>query len=148
MFLISYHIDLSNYIYSRLSYPRVYWKGYTSLHRIDRPWCSRKWWVIHSSRDAATNYAIFRRVQYGVMYWLNTARLDEFTYWKYLKMRFACKCAVGGYFILFCMNKYWFGGIDEIELMLSLKLLLVNGEELVKRWWTSSSWIVFSVKVN
>ena len=48
-------------------------------------------------------------------------------------MRFAWnfKCAAGGYFILFCMNKYWFGGIDAIELTLSLKLLLVNGEELV-----------------
>ena len=56
--------------------------------------------VIQGLLDAATKFGIIRHVEYGVMYWLHIARLDEFTHCGYLNMgqffAWILKCKSGG----------------------------------------------------
>ena len=84
---------------------------------LDWPRRIGNWWVIHSLYD--TTYAILRHVQYGVTYWLHTARLGEFTHWESLNMTlwfaWIWSIQLEEKFMICAWINFWFGGIHTIK---------------------------------
>ena len=87
---------------------------------LDWPMYIGNWWVIiHSLHGAATTYASSRHVQYGVTYWLHTARQVEFTNLESLNMTlwfaWILEYSFRGQFTICTWTNFWFGGIYTIK---------------------------------